>query len=165
MLRITPSHWCGLHHLKPMVFSQDTSCSMRYVSQYYSVSNCKIPILCKNYGLENRPSMNQNKLSKVDLMTIVEMKCTNKPLSNIIVYIFILHILVNDTLDVGEVYGVNISRPDITQWVLHDLERDRSYKFYLSACTHVGCGPAISEGGTTASVACKYPLECYPLLD
>lgn len=70
-------------------------------------------------------------------------------------------ILVNDTLDVGEVYRVNISRPDITQWVLDDLETASFYKFYLSACTHVGCGPAISEGGATASVACKYPLYCY----
>ncbi|XP_060793958.1 cell adhesion molecule L1-like a isoform X2 [Neoarius graeffei] len=59
----------------------------------------------------------------------------------------------NDTLDVGEVYRVNISGQDTTQWVLHDLEAASGYKFYLSACTLVGCGPAISEGGSTVPVA------------
>ncbi|MCI4387537.1 hypothetical protein PGIGA_G00075220 [Pangasianodon gigas] len=59
----------------------------------------------------------------------------------------------NDTLDVGEAYRVNISGPDTTHWVLHDLETASYYQFYLSACTLVGCGPAISEGASTASGA------------
>uniref|UniRef100_A0AAY4BJ51 Neural cell adhesion molecule L1 n=1 Tax=Denticeps clupeoides TaxID=299321 RepID=A0AAY4BJ51_9TELE len=43
---------------------------------------------------------------------------------------------------------LNISSPDITQWVLDDLEASSRYKFFLSACTEVGCGPHISEEGT-----------------
>nr|XP_055044437.1 cell adhesion molecule L1-like a isoform X2 [Misgurnus anguillicaudatus] len=54
---------------------------------------------------------------------------------------------INETL--GELSSVNISSPDTTQWVVHDLEEDNQYKFYLSACTRVGCGSAISEEGVT----------------
>ncbi|XP_053339344.1 cell adhesion molecule L1-like a [Clarias gariepinus] len=61
--------------------------------------------------------------------------------------------ITNDTLDAGELYRVNISGPDNTQLVLNDLETDGYYKFYLSACTLVGCGPAISEEGSTGSGA------------
>uniref|UniRef100_A0A8C1V9T7 Neural cell adhesion molecule L1-like protein n=1 Tax=Cyprinus carpio TaxID=7962 RepID=A0A8C1V9T7_CYPCA len=59
----------------------------------------------------------------------------------------------NETL--GELKSVNISAPDTTQWVLRDLQEDNWYKFYLSACTQVGCGSAISEEGGTVSEACK----------
>ncbi|XP_056305942.1 cell adhesion molecule L1-like a isoform X1 [Danio aesculapii] len=52
----------------------------------------------------------------------------------------------NETL--GELNSVNISGADTTQWVLRDLQED-NYKFYLSACTQVGCGSAISEEGGT----------------
>lgn len=55
----------------------------------------------------------------------------------------------NETLDVDEANTVNISGRDTTQWVLHNLESNSLYKFYLSACTVVGCGPAISEEGGT----------------
>ncbi|KAI5612378.1 neural cell adhesion molecule L1-like protein precursor, partial [Silurus asotus] len=61
--------------------------------------------------------------------------------------------ILNDTLDIGKVYRVNISGPDTTQLVLHDLESGSFYKFQLSACTHVGCGPAISEDGLIATLA------------
>ncbi|XP_031422810.1 cell adhesion molecule L1-like a isoform X2 [Clupea harengus] len=60
---------------------------------------------------------------------------------------------INDTQHLGELRSVNVSSPDITQWVLVDLERFSAYKFYLSACTKVGCGPAISEEGGTATEA------------
>ncbi|XP_060749849.1 cell adhesion molecule L1-like a [Tachysurus vachellii] len=59
----------------------------------------------------------------------------------------------NGTMDTGEVYRVNISGPETTQWVLHDLETASYYKFNLSACTLVGCGPAISEESFTATSA------------
>ncbi|KAI2649906.1 Neural cell adhesion molecule L1-like protein [Labeo rohita] len=57
----------------------------------------------------------------------------------------------NETL--GKLNSVNISAPDTTQWVLRDLQEDNWYKFYLSACTQVGCGSAISEEGGTVSEA------------
>ncbi|KAL2104146.1 hypothetical protein ACEWY4_001014 [Coilia grayii] len=58
---------------------------------------------------------------------------------------------INDTQHLGELSAVNISSPDITHWVLGDLERDSAYKFYLRACTQVGCGPAISEEASTVT--------------
>ncbi|XP_016392215.1 neural cell adhesion molecule L1-like protein [Sinocyclocheilus rhinocerous] len=58
---------------------------------------------------------------------------------------------VNETL--GELKSVNISASDTTQWVLRDLQEDNWYTFYLSACTQVGCGSAISEEGGTVSEA------------
>uniref|UniRef100_A0A665VUI3 protein-tyrosine-phosphatase n=1 Tax=Echeneis naucrates TaxID=173247 RepID=A0A665VUI3_ECHNA len=39
--------------------------------------------------------------------------------------------------------------PDITEWILRDLEPKSKYKFYLRSCTTVGCGPVISEECTT----------------
>lgn len=66
---------------------------------------------------------------------------------------FLVFLVGNETL--GELKSVNISAPDTTQWVLRDLQEDNWYKFYLSACTQVGCGSAISEEGGTVSEACK----------
>lgn len=74
---------------------------------------------------------------------------------------FIWFILDNGTMDTGEVYRVNISGPETTQWVLHDLETASYYKFNLSACTLLGCGPAISEESSTATSARTFPLHCY----
>lgn len=77
--------------------------------------------------------------------------CTNKPIV----------ISDNGTVDGGEVYRVNISGPDTTQWVLHDLETASYYKFDLRACTRVGCGPAVSEESLTATSARKFLLQSY----
>ncbi|XP_067302752.1 cell adhesion molecule L1-like a isoform X3 [Pseudorasbora parva] len=65
-------------------------------------------------------------------------------------YLLQYQTVVNETL--GELNSVNISGPDTTQWVLHDLQEDR-YKFHLKACTQVGCGSAISEDGSTGPEA------------
>ncbi|XP_066527992.1 cell adhesion molecule L1-like a isoform X2 [Hoplias malabaricus] len=53
--------------------------------------------------------------------------------------------IINETTKVAETYAANITGPETTQWVIHDLKSDNLYKFYLSACTVVGCGTAISE--------------------
>ncbi|XP_050953133.1 cell adhesion molecule L1-like a isoform X9 [Labeo rohita] len=66
----------------------------------------------------------------------------------------------NETL--GKLNSVNISAPDTTQWVLRDLQEDNWYKFYLSACTQVGCGSAISEEGGTVSEAFTMPEHSFP---
>jgi len=70
-----------------------------------------------------------------------------------IFFSFSVLLLVNET--VGKLISVNISAPDTTDWVLHDLQEDNWYKFYLRACTQVGCGSAISEEGSTVPEACK----------
>ncbi|XP_026106872.1 neuronal cell adhesion molecule-like [Carassius auratus] len=67
---------------------------------------------------------------------------------------------VNETL--GELKSVNINAPDTTQWVLRDLQDDNWYKFYLSACTQVGCGSAISEEGGTFFEVFTMPKHSFP---
>ncbi|MED6246562.1 hypothetical protein ATANTOWER_019832 [Ataeniobius toweri] len=57
---------------------------------------------------------------------------------------------VNDTEEVGPLQAVDISNPDTTQWILHELEPLSKYKLYLRSCTAVGCGPAVSEESTPA---------------
>ncbi|XP_063064100.1 neural cell adhesion molecule L1-like protein isoform X2 [Engraulis encrasicolus] len=58
---------------------------------------------------------------------------------------------INDTHHLGELTTVNISSPDVTHWVVEELEPDSAYKFYLRACTQVGCGPAVSEEAATVT--------------
>ncbi|XP_036386430.1 neural cell adhesion molecule L1-like protein isoform X2 [Megalops cyprinoides] len=57
--------------------------------------------------------------------------------------------LINDTADVGEMHTVNITSPNTSRWVLESLEPLSRYKFYLRSCTRVGCGPPVSEEGST----------------
>ncbi|XP_076839734.1 cell adhesion molecule L1-like a [Brachyhypopomus gauderio] len=58
--------------------------------------------------------------------------------------------IINGTADMDGFNTVNISGPDTTQWVLHDLMSGSQYKFSVRACTLAGCGAAMSEdGGTT----------------
>ncbi|XP_036447182.1 cell adhesion molecule L1-like a isoform X2 [Colossoma macropomum] len=61
--------------------------------------------------------------------------------------------LINETMDVDEAHTVSISGPDTTQLVLSNLKLGSQYQFYLSACTVVGCGPAISEEEGTVRTA------------
>uniref|UniRef100_A0A8C9U7W5 Neural cell adhesion molecule L1-like protein n=1 Tax=Scleropages formosus TaxID=113540 RepID=A0A8C9U7W5_SCLFO len=63
--------------------------------------------------------------------------------------------LINDTNDVGSLQSVNITSPDTNKWVLQDLELLSRYKFYLRACSRVGCGPPISEESATVPEASK----------
>ncbi|XP_007560915.1 neural cell adhesion molecule L1-like protein isoform X5 [Poecilia formosa] len=58
--------------------------------------------------------------------------------------------LINDTEEVGPLQAVNISNPNTTKWILHELEPLTKYKLYLRSCTAVGCGPVVSEESTTA---------------
>lgn len=67
---------------------------------------------------------------------------------NCLLPLFLSH-LVNDTEEVGPLQTVDISNPDITQWILRDLEPVSKYKFYLRSCTTVGCGPVVSDECTT----------------
>lgn len=72
------------------------------------------------------------------------------------------YLLQYQTVDetVGELNSVNITSPDTTQWVLRDLQENNQYKFYLSACTQVGCGSAVSEeGGTVPEASSIKKLE------
>ncbi|XP_062401755.1 neural cell adhesion molecule L1-like protein isoform X2 [Sardina pilchardus] len=61
--------------------------------------------------------------------------------------------LINDTEEVGPLVSVNVSDPDAGKWLLQDLEPLSKYKFYLRACTRLGCGPVATEEGTTTPEA------------
>ncbi|XP_030623671.1 cell adhesion molecule L1-like a [Chanos chanos] len=63
----------------------------------------------------------------------------------------------NETMDVGDIYSVNITSPEKTQWLLQNLEMGSTYKFYLSACTKQGCGPPISEEVSSLPLAFPAP--------
>ncbi|KAM3872399.1 neural cell adhesion molecule L1-like protein [Diretmus argenteus] len=58
--------------------------------------------------------------------------------------------IVNETiLEVGDSQEVNLTGADTTQWQLQGLEEGVLYRFHLSACTRVGCGPPLAQEGST----------------
>ncbi|XP_071350586.1 neural cell adhesion molecule L1-like protein isoform X2 [Trachinotus anak] len=57
--------------------------------------------------------------------------------------------LINDTEEMEPLQTVDISNPDVTQWILRDLEPMSKYRFYLRSCTTVGCGPVVTDECTT----------------
>uniref|UniRef100_UPI003AAED3FF cell adhesion molecule L1-like a isoform X1 n=1 Tax=Centroberyx gerrardi TaxID=166262 RepID=UPI003AAED3FF len=57
---------------------------------------------------------------------------------------------VNETTqEVGDSQEVNITGADTTQWQLRGLEDGSLYRFHLSACTRVGCGPPLAQESST----------------
>uniref|UniRef100_A0A667X695 Cell adhesion molecule L1-like b n=1 Tax=Myripristis murdjan TaxID=586833 RepID=A0A667X695_9TELE len=58
--------------------------------------------------------------------------------------------LVNETTkEVGDSQEMNITGPDTTHWQIEGLEEGSLYRFHLSACTRVGCGPPLAQEGNT----------------
>ncbi|KAL4646393.1 neural cell adhesion molecule L1-like protein [Arapaima gigas] len=57
--------------------------------------------------------------------------------------------MVNDTAELENLHNVSVPGSDSTQWVFRDLESISRYRFYVSACTRVGCGPPTSEESET----------------
>jgi len=45
----------------------------------------------------------------------------------------------------------NITGADITQWQIWGLKEDSLYRFHLSACTKVGCGPQLAQESRTVA--------------
>nr|XP_049611367.1 neural cell adhesion molecule L1-like protein isoform X7 [Syngnathus scovelli] len=62
--------------------------------------------------------------------------------------------LINETtkeaLDSRE---INITGPDTTHWQLEGLEEGSLYRFHLSACTRVGCGPPLAQESSIVTPA------------
>lgn len=58
-------------------------------------------------------------------------------------------ISVNDTEELGNLHNITISDLTVTRWKVGGLETSSKYKFYMSACTRVGCGKPITEEGIT----------------
>uniref|UniRef100_A0A667WV89 Cell adhesion molecule L1-like b n=1 Tax=Myripristis murdjan TaxID=586833 RepID=A0A667WV89_9TELE len=68
--------------------------------------------------------------------------------------------LVNETTkEVGDSQEMNITGPDTTHWQIEGLEEGSLYRFHLSACTRVGCGPPLAQEGNTLAQA----RECIKL--
>ncbi|XP_037126243.1 neural cell adhesion molecule L1-like protein isoform X7 [Syngnathus acus] len=67
---------------------------------------------------------------------------------------FLQYYLINETtkeaLDFRE---INITGPDTTHWQLEGLEEGSLYRFHLSACTRVGCGPPLAQESSTVTPA------------
>ncbi|XP_029911820.1 cell adhesion molecule L1-like a isoform X1 [Myripristis murdjan] len=62
--------------------------------------------------------------------------------------------LVNETTkEVGDSQEMNITGPDTTHWQIEGLEEGSLYRFHLSACTRVGCGPPLAQEGNTLAQA------------
>ncbi|XP_063283112.1 neural cell adhesion molecule L1-like protein isoform X2 [Pelobates fuscus] len=61
--------------------------------------------------------------------------------------------IINDTDEIGTLTNINITNPSTTTWRVPRMEVGTMYKFYLRACTKVGCGRAVSEEGRTMTQA------------
>ncbi|XP_041081097.1 neural cell adhesion molecule L1-like protein isoform X13 [Polyodon spathula] len=57
--------------------------------------------------------------------------------------------LINDMEELGNLHNITISDLTVTRWKVGGLETNSKYKFYMSACTRVGCGKPITEEGIT----------------
>ncbi|XP_004372755.1 neural cell adhesion molecule L1-like protein isoform X3 [Trichechus manatus latirostris] len=57
--------------------------------------------------------------------------------------------IINDTYEIGELNGINITTPSKPIWRLSNLNATTKYKFYLRACTSKGCGKPITEESST----------------
>ncbi|KAM6924398.1 neural cell adhesion molecule L1-like protein [Xenentodon cancila] len=68
-------------------------------------------------------------------------------------YLLQYHLLNETSLEVIDSQEMNITEADITQWHLRGLEGDCLYRFHLSACTRVGCGPPLAQESRTVSAA------------
>ncbi|XP_043933936.1 neural cell adhesion molecule L1-like protein isoform X3 [Protopterus annectens] len=70
--------------------------------------------------------------------------------NGIVTHYHLQYQLINDTDEIGELVGIQLPNPDTLQWDISDLKSNSKYKFYLRACTVVGCSkPATEEGITT----------------
>ncbi|KAM9829716.1 neural cell adhesion molecule L1-like protein isoform 7-T7 [Syngnathus typhle] len=62
--------------------------------------------------------------------------------------------LINETTkEVLDFREINITGPDNTHWQLEGLEEGSLYRFHLSACTRVGCGPPLAQESSTVTPA------------
>ncbi|KAM8930742.1 neural cell adhesion molecule L1-like protein [Pelodytes ibericus] len=59
------------------------------------------------------------------------------------------HQMINDTDEIGTLRNISITDPSASSWTVPRLQAGTTYKFYLRACTNVGCSRAVSEEGQT----------------
>ncbi|XP_030064382.1 neural cell adhesion molecule L1-like protein isoform X2 [Microcaecilia unicolor] len=57
--------------------------------------------------------------------------------------------IINDTQEIGTLKDINVTNPSTETWRIHKLDSSTRYKFYLSACTALGCGRPVTEEGLT----------------
>ncbi|XP_077308363.1 neural cell adhesion molecule L1-like protein isoform X3 [Lithobates pipiens] len=76
-------------------------------------------------------------------------KRTNGILTNYVLY----YQMINESDRVGNLSNITISNPNALSQKVPRLEVGTRYKFYLKACTQVGCGKPASEEGLTLTQA------------
>uniref|UniRef100_H3DCJ6 Cell adhesion molecule L1-like b n=1 Tax=Tetraodon nigroviridis TaxID=99883 RepID=H3DCJ6_TETNG len=64
-------------------------------------------------------------------------------------YLLQYHLINTTTMEVADSREVNISVADATQWQIRGLEEGSLYRFLLSGCTRVGCGPPLAQESHT----------------
>ncbi|KAM4563056.1 neural cell adhesion molecule L1-like protein isoform 2-T4 [Odontesthes bonariensis] len=77
-------------------------------------------------------------------------------------YLLDLHHLNETSLEVIDSQEMNITGADITQWQIWGLKEDSLYRFHLSACTKVGCGPPLAQESRTVAAADFYSSLSVP---
>ncbi|KAM7412141.1 hypothetical protein PAMA_021885 [Pampus argenteus] len=68
-------------------------------------------------------------------------------------YLLQYYLINETTLDVVDSQKMNITGADTTQWQLQGLKEGNLYRFHLSACTRVGCGPPQAQESRTITQA------------
>lgn len=64
-------------------------------------------------------------------------------------YLLQYYLINETTLEVVDSQEMNITGADTTQWQLQGLKEGSLYRFHLSACTRVGCGPPQAQETNT----------------
>ncbi|XP_072223606.1 cell adhesion molecule L1-like a isoform X3 [Leuresthes tenuis] len=77
-------------------------------------------------------------------------------------YLLNLHHLNETSLEVIDSQEMNITGADITQWQIWGLKEDSLYRFHLSACTKVGCGPPLAQESRTVAAVDFYSSLSVP---
>ncbi|XP_029449318.1 neural cell adhesion molecule L1-like protein isoform X2 [Rhinatrema bivittatum] len=61
--------------------------------------------------------------------------------------------MINDTDEIGTLNEINVTNPLKVAWRIPGLDHSTRYKFYLYACTALGCGKPVTEEGLTTMQA------------
>ncbi|XP_053576907.1 neural cell adhesion molecule L1-like protein [Bombina bombina] len=76
-----------------------------------------------------------------------------RKVNGILTHYLLQHQIINDTDEVGTLRIINITNPSTVNWRIPHLHGATKYKFYLKACTSMGCGKSVSEEGLTVTQA------------
>ncbi|XP_069823244.1 neural cell adhesion molecule L1-like protein isoform X2 [Dendropsophus ebraccatus] len=76
-----------------------------------------------------------------------------KTTNGILISYILQHQTINESDVIGSLHNITISNPDAVRHKVPRLELGVKYKFYLRACTSIGCSQPVSEEGLTITQA------------